>query len=150
MLCSCTSHCLSSGLSAGTGDGIHHLHKPQWCLPVSSRGCLPGTSPRQALVYLKLQGHVWNTCPQGALCAYKVRWGETDHDGRIQAGWNWFPTSEPASCTHGVEVLWEAGSWRGTEQGDGPVLQVRQEQEREDREEGTCSVFVMMETPGVS
>lgn len=32
----------------------------------------------------------------------------------------------------------------------GPVLQVRQKQEREGREEGTCCVFVMMETPGVS
>lgn len=54
MLCSCISHCLSSGLSVGRGNGRHHLHKSQWRLLVSSQGCLPGTRPLQALVSLKL------------------------------------------------------------------------------------------------
>lgn len=35
----------------------------------------------------------------------------------------------------------------GESRGDGTILQVRQEQEKKDREEGTCSVFVVMAMP---
>lgn len=77
-LCSCISHCPSSGLSAGRGNGTHHLHKSQRRLLVSSQGCLPGTRSLQAWVSLKLQGRAWNVCPQGALHTSRVGWGETD------------------------------------------------------------------------
>lgn len=57
-LCSCSSRCPSPGLSAGRGNGTCHLHKPQWCLLVSSRGHLPGTRSLRVLGFLKLQGQM--------------------------------------------------------------------------------------------
>lgn len=55
-LCSCSSRCPLSGLSAGRGNGPRHLHKSQWCLLVSSGGHLPETRSLGALGSLKLQG----------------------------------------------------------------------------------------------
>lgn len=57
-LYSCSCRRPSPGLSAGRGNGICRLHRPQRCLLVSSRGHLPGTRSPRALGSLKLQGQV--------------------------------------------------------------------------------------------